>query len=54
MTLEQAKDIVRQYYRVKKAAGDKEFTEPGSLADARQLLSDDAISNIEEEVNSES
>ena len=53
MTLDQAKDIVRQYYRVKKAAGDKEFTLPQALVDARQLLSDDAIAVIEEEVNGE-
>ena len=55
MTLEQAKDILRQYYRVRKAAGadaDK-LTLPKALDDAKALLSDDAIVSIEEEVNGE-
>jgi len=53
VTIEQAKDIVRQYFRVKTVANGKEFVLPSALDEARKLLSDEAITYIEEEVGKE-
>lgn len=53
MTIDQAKDIVRQYFRVKKVAKGEDITLPGALDEAKQILSDEAIAYIEEEVNKE-
>lgn len=52
MTTSQAEDIVRQFFKVKKANGGNDpLPVPMSLAEAELLLGESRVSEIEAEVN---
>ena len=53
MTESQARDILRQYFRVVKAANGEEFTVPSQVDEAKQLLGDTITKEIEQAVKNE-
>lgn len=53
MTKDEARALVRRYFEVKAIAGTRPFDIPQAVTDAKTLLSDDEVKQIEQEVNNE-